>query len=79
MIQALVLFVVLLGFIFMTIKIRPYENSQLNALEVISFIALIVTSYAGIFFISSRKTPSAEFKDGRDCKFSYLEAYVTII
>lgn len=54
MTQALVLLVVIMLFIFLTLRKRPFETDHLNELEVVSLFALIITVYCGLFFLSSR-------------------------
>ena len=68
MLQSLVLFVILFSSIFLTIRIRPYEDFRVNRLEVVSLFALLVTAYCGIFFLSSRNPSNPDFVSGKDCK-----------
>ncbi len=68
MVQSLVLFVLLVLSIFQTVRSRPYEDYRINRLEVISLLALIVTVYCGIFYLSARNPSTTDFVDGKDCK-----------
>ena len=62
------LFLLLMAFIYLNVKVRPYESPFINRLEVFSLVAIIVTVYCGIFFLSSKDPSSHEFISGRDCK-----------
>ena len=37
-------------------------------MEIVSLMALLVTAYCGIFFLSERSPDSSDFIEGRDCK-----------
>ena len=71
MIQSLVLLLVLVGTILITLKVRPYLESEINFLEIYSMISLIITVYCGIYYLSSRPSGSPEFITGKDCKLFY--------
>ncbi len=68
MLQSLVLFVLLILSIFQTLRSHPYEDYRVNRLEVVSLLALLVTAYCGIFFLSDRNSSSPDFQEGRDRK-----------
>ena len=68
MFQSLVLFIVLLVSIFINFKVNPYTERKINRLEIVSLVALIVTVYCGIFFLSARNPSKLEFIRGKDCK-----------
>lgn len=68
MLQSLVLFIVLIVSIFINFKVNPYNERKINRLEIISLIALIVTVYCGIFFLSARNPSKLEYIRGKDCK-----------
>lgn len=54
MVQSLVLLSILCFFIYATLRVSPFEHRSANQLEIVSLIALIVTVYCGIFYLSSR-------------------------
>lgn len=66
--QSLVLFVVLVLSIFLNFKVNPFVKRNINRLEIVSLIALIITVYCGIFFLSARNPRKNEYIHGKDCK-----------
>lgn len=66
LVQSLVLLFLLGIFIYITLKIRPFEDRTANQLEVVSLLALIVTVYAGIFYLSASQRGTG-FVSGKDC------------
>ena len=53
-VQAFVLFLVLLVFLALTHRRRPYRTRRLNYLELLSLGASTTTVYTGFFFLASR-------------------------
>ena len=70
MLQSLVLFILLIVSIFINFKVNPYQERKINRLEIVSLVALIVTVYCGIFFLSARNPQKLEYIRGKDCKLS---------
>ena len=68
----MVLFVVLVVSIMIIFKVNPYNERKINRLEIVSLIALIVTVYCGIFFLSARNPAKLEYIRGKDCKLLSL-------
>ena len=68
MLQSLVLFILLIFSIFLNFKVKPFAESRANRLEIFSLLALIITVYCGIFFLSARNPMKLEFVSGKDCK-----------
>ena len=65
--QALIVFIVVLGFLLLNAEKRPFLTRELNNLEQISLIASSLTIYCGFFFLSSMNSESIMFSDERDC------------
>lgn len=38
-------------------------------MEIVSLMALLMTAYCGIFFLSDRNNQNSDFIEGRDCKY----------
>ena len=74
MVQSLFLLLVLCCFVIATLKIKPFESRYANQLELLSLISLMVTSFSGIFYLSSRRG-KVGFQVGKDCK----QARVTVV
>ena len=53
-VQAFSLFLLLLGFLALTHRHRPYRTRPLNHLELLSLTASSATVYCGFFFLSAR-------------------------
>ena len=68
-VQAFCVFLVIIFFVVLTSKKRPYLTRQLNDLEQISLITSGVTIYSGLFFLSSLDSGSSIFDPMKDCKF----------
>ena len=66
MVQALVVLVLLLIFVVLTIRRKPYKSRKLNDLEVFSLVTSAITIYCGVFFLSSRPRSDASFQESRD-------------
>lgn len=69
--QALVVFIMLIVFLTLNIKLRPFMLDSLNELESISIVTQLITIYCGFFFISDISsalenpeylTPTAKFE-----------------
>lgn len=67
-VQSLVLLSILALFIYITLRVHPFEDKQANLLEIISLIALIITTYCGVFYLSSRSPNRSGYVFGKDCK-----------
>lgn len=50
--QALVVFLVLILFIILNIKLLPFAFKSLNDMELLSFITSMLTIYCGLFYLS---------------------------
>ena len=50
--QALIVFILLIAFLILNTKKKPFSTVALNDLETISLLASMITVYCGIFFIS---------------------------
>ena len=50
--QALVIFLVLIIFLILNIKLLPYTFKSLNDMEILSIITSMITIYCGLFFVS---------------------------
>lgn len=68
MVQALVVMVLLVFFIIITQRYKPYYSRQLNDLELISLVTSCITFYCGLFFLSSKSPSDVTFQANRDCK-----------
>ena len=50
--QALVVFIVLIVFLILNIKLKPFAFEVLNEMEMLSIITSILTVYCGLYFLS---------------------------
>jgi hypothetical protein len=74
--QALVIFLVLILFLILNIKLMPFSFQALNDMEMISIITSMLTIYCGLFFISDlpevyNSTDSNVQEADNGCKFYY--------
>ena len=53
--QALVVFLLLIGFFFVNMKKQPFQTTVLNDLETLSLVTSMVTIYCGLFFLSNMR------------------------
>ena len=67
-VQAFSVFLLIILFVALTAKERPYLSRQLNDLEQISLITSGITIYSGFFFLSSLDASSSLFDPIKDCK-----------
>ena len=67
-IQAFTVFLLILFFVVLTSKRRPYLSRQLNDLEQISLVTSGVTIYSGMLFLSSLDSANSAFDPSKDCK-----------
>jgi hypothetical protein len=51
--QALIVFILLIGFLIVNLKKKPFATVALNDLETLSLVTSTITVYCGIFFISN--------------------------
>ena len=62
----------LLGLLFLslllTLRVRPFVRPLLNSLEVFSLSALLISVFAGLFFLGERDPTSQYFLHRKDCK-----------
>ena len=77
LVQSYLLLMLLLLFILLTIKLRPYSRPLLTFLELLSLSALLLTVFAWAFFLSSRPESSPYFKIGKDCKSKILIQFLS--
>ena len=68
-VQSLAVFVIIVIFIVVTSKRKPYLTRQLNDLEILSLFTSGLTIYCGFFFLSSLNSESTHFDPIKDCKF----------
>lgn len=54
--QALVVFIVLILFLILNIKLKPFTFEVLNDMEMMSIITSILTVYCGLFYLSDQST-----------------------
>lgn len=52
-VQAMIVFLLMILFLILTLKKKPYMSISLNELEAISLVTSTVSIYCGIFFITS--------------------------
>jgi hypothetical protein len=57
MAQALIVFVVVIGFLLINNKKKPFQTKALNDLETLSLSTSMITIYCGLFYVSD--TPDA--------------------
>jgi hypothetical protein len=62
LLQALVVFVLLIVFVIFTMTNHPFQTVVLNQLEVMSLLASMITVYCGIFFIVEVRQTDVETK-----------------
>ena len=72
--QALVIFLVLILFLILNIKLMPFTFQALNDMEMISIITTMLTIYCGLFFISDlpevyNSEDSTVIEADNGCKF----------
>ena len=77
--QALVVFLVLIIFLILNLKLMPYSFASLNDMELISIITWMITIYWGVFFLSdmpnvynSSDQTVKEDDNGRKCKITFI-------
>ena len=78
--QALVIFLILIIFIMLNIEFRPFAFHVLNNMEILSFIAWMLTTYWGLFFLSDMpevysSTDSDVKAADNGCKWSYVNLF----
>ena len=74
--QALVIFLVLIIFLILNLKLRPFTFQALNDMEMMSLITWMLTIYCGLFFISDmpsvyNSTDSSVKEDDNGRKFKF--------
>ena len=75
--QALVVFVLLILFLMINIKIKPFSLVVLNEMESISLITSMITIYCGLFYISDMPTSyTTDDDNGRKRVFPNLLQFV---
>ncbi|CDW74791.1 UNKNOWN [Stylonychia lemnae] len=62
--QALIVFVILIAFLLMSMKTKPYQSDALNDLEMMSLVTSMISVYCGLFFITNK--PEQWIKDNPD-------------
>ena len=70
LVQSFLLLVLLVVSLLLSLRMQPYERPLLNHLELASLGALLISVFAGLFFLASRHSASAFFQQGKDCKCS---------
>ena len=66
--QSFVLLLLLFLALLLTLRVRPFVRPLLNSLESFSLSALIISVFAGLFFLGARDPSSQHFQPGKDCK-----------
>ena len=69
-VQALVLIILLIGFLQVNNTNRPFKTRSLNDIENMSLATQIITIYCGIFFISGKSAESESFNKNKDFNLS---------
>lgn len=67
-VQSLAVFLIILVFIVVTLRRKPYLTRKLNDLEILSLFTSGFTIYCGFFFLSSSNSRSTSFDPTKDCK-----------
>jgi hypothetical protein len=77
LLQALVVFVLLIVFVVITMTKNPFQTVVLNQLEVMSLLASMITVYCGIFYIVEVRQTDVESQtsSSQGSKCSFLRAY----
>lgn len=70
MVQALVVMILLVFFIVITLRNKPYYSRKLNDLEMVSLVTSCITFYCGLYFLSSKSPTDVSFVTSKDCKFA---------
>ena len=70
-VQALAVILLLITFLFFTIRKKPYQTRRLNELEIVSLLTSSITIYCGVFFLSHRDMNESTFTPNEDCKLFY--------
>jgi hypothetical protein len=52
-VQAMIVFLLMIVFLILTLKKKPYLSMSLNELETVSLVTSTVSIYCGVFFITS--------------------------
>ena len=65
-VQALLLLLLLSVSLLVQLRLRPFMTPFLNSLETASLCALLVSVFAGLFFLGHRDTASPFFRPGQD-------------
>ena len=78
-IQAFALFLLLLAFLALTHRRRPFRTRSLNNLELISLAALAATVYAGFFYLSARPRSDPAFDQNKDFEMSNASRWVLFV
>ena len=65
-VQALAVILLLIFYLFLTIRKKPYTTRRLNSLEIASLLTSSITIYAGVFFLSSRDSADPSFTPNID-------------
>ena len=73
-VQALAVIILLILYLFLTMRMKPYFTRRLNQLETASILTSSITIYSGVFFLSSRETTDPSFTPNVDS-----ESYVTLV
>ena len=72
-VQALVVFLLLIIFLLLNLKKEPFALAALNDLEIFSLASSIITIYCGLFFISEVPQGSKDYVNGsKNNKFIYI-------
>ena len=57
----------MLSALLLNLQVRPFVHPSANRLEITSLLALLISGYAGLFFLSAREPTSSYFLPGKDC------------
>ena len=67
-VQALAVILLLIFYLFYTLRKKPYITRRLNELEIASLLTSSITIYCGVFFLSSRDSTDPSYTPNIDSK-----------
>ena len=76
LVQAFLLLLLLFFFLLASLHVRPYLRPLMNKLELFSLSALLVTVFAGLFFLAARDPASPAYLPGQDFSISETQKWV---
>ena len=70
LVQAFLLLLLLSLFLLASLRVRPFLRPLLNSLELFSLAALLLTVFAGLFYLAARDPASPAYLPGKDFSLS---------